>query len=147
KLDKNCNYTGLAVESNEGEEKYLYKREKGGLPGKFITGRIGSIDVKNLKKDLQNVTQRENVSTQSLDKPNVSYERIDRFQKNKIAWIRKSGILKNRESIKKIPEDNARLLKSVTDEIISKQDKIMKDFSDKILNGEYGEILLTVKID
>lgn len=141
KLDKNCKYTGLTVENNEGEDKYLYKREKGGLPGKFITGRIGSIDIKNLKKNLQQV------STQSSDKPNVFSDAIDRFKKNKIAWMKRSGILKNIETMKKIPNDSVYLLKSMTNEIISQQDKIMKDLSDKILNGDYGDILLTVKID
>jgi hypothetical protein len=53
RMNTNCKYLGIAIENNEGEERYLYKRERGGLPGKFITGRIGGIDMSKLKKNLQ----------------------------------------------------------------------------------------------
>jgi CRISPR-associated Csh1 family protein len=141
KLDKECRYMGLIVENNEGEERYLYKREKGGLPGKFLTGRIGSLDMRNLKKSLH-----KSLSTISAES-GFSSEVIDKFKKNKVSWVKKSGIMKNIEAIKKIPSENGNLLKAIVNEIISQQDQIMNDISDKVLNGDYRDILLTVKVD
>ena len=136
KLDKRCKYAGMTVEDNQGEEKYLYKRETGGLPGKFITGRIGRIDLQNLKKNLK----------LSKTKDPVALAGIDKFKKNKIGWVKKPTILRNETALANIPEKSAVLLKLIVDEIVSKQDKIMDDLSERVERGEYGDILLTTKI-
>lgn len=135
KLDNDCNYTGITIEDNKGEERYLYKREKGGLPGKFITGRIGAMDLKKLKTNLQKLKSDPTVQ-----------EKIDDFKEKKITWIQKPSILRNSKAIEKIPQQNALLLKSIVQEVTARQDKIMKELSNLILHADYGDILLTVKV-
>lgn len=141
KMDNNCKYIGLTVEDNEGEERYLYKREMGGLPGKFITGRIGVMNLKNLKKNLQELNDE---SRQAVKKK--ALEEIDDFRKKKIAWVQKPSILENRKAIEKIPPKSAILLKSIVQEVIRRQDEIMKEISDLVLHANYGDILLTVRV-
>ncbi|MDQ6722674.1 MAG: TM1802 family CRISPR-associated protein, partial [Thermoproteota archaeon] len=71
---------------------------------------------------------------------------VEKFKKNKVSWIKKSGILKNKSLIKKIPQQSQKILSNIVSEIMAKQDEIMHEISQKILDGDYGEILLTVKI-
>lgn len=137
-LNKDCKYAGVTSEDNKGEEKYLYKREKGGLPGKFITGRIGAMDLKNLKRSLQRLGEKKS------DKS--ALDQISKFKEKKIAWVQRPSILRNDKAIAKIPPKSAQLLKSITAEVIKRQDSIMKDLSKLILHGDYDEVLLTVKI-
>ena len=137
-LNKDCKYIQLTIEDNKGEEMYLYKREKGGLPGKFITGRIGGVDLKNLKKSLQKLNEKKSDRT--------ALEQINKFKERKIAWVQRSSILRNNKAIEKIPPKSADLLQSITEEVIKCQDKIMKDFSKLVSHQDYDEILLTVKV-
>lgn len=137
-LNKDCKYSGVTLEDNKGEEKYLYKREKGGLPGKFITGRIGAMDLKNLKRNLQRLREKKS------DK--LALDQINKFKEKKIAWVQKPSILRNDKAIAKIPPKSAHLLKSITNEVIKRQDSILKELSKLVLRGDYDEVLLTVKL-
>ncbi len=132
-ISNGIEYNGIGVEENKGEEYYLYKREKGGLPGKLITGRIGSMDITNLRQNLTKTGER-------------SQEEIVKFQKKKITWVKKSGILKNEVALQTIPPESSKLLKDIVTAIVQNQDQIMKDFCDIIKNGQFKEILLTVKL-
>lgn len=140
KLDKNCKYVGLTVESKTDEELYLYKRAKEGLPGKFITGRISRIDLLAIKRLL----------TKSEGKPkklvgNLEYEK---FKKNKIGWVNKPLILRDQEILKQIPKKSSLILDGIIKEIIKKQDKIMHDFCILVSQGDYKkDVLLTVKVN
>jgi CRISPR-associated Csh1 family protein len=137
-LNKDCKYVGLTSEDNKGEEKYLYKREKGGLPGKFITGRIGAIDLKNLKRNLKRLSEKKS------DKSALA--EINKFKEKKIAWVQRPSILRNDKAIAKIPPKSAHLLKSITEEVTRRQESIMKELSKLVLRGDYDEVLLTVKV-
>lgn len=137
-LNKDCKYVRLTVENNEGEERYLYKRKMGGLPGEFITGRIGAVDLKKLKKNLQILKKKPS--------DNNALKEVDTFKKKKIAWVQKPSILRNNKAIEKIPPKSANLLKSIVEEIVKRQDKIMKELSELVLHQDYDEVLLTVKI-
>jgi CRISPR-associated Csh1 family protein len=138
RMDENCHYLGLAVENNEGEGTYLYKREKGGLPGKFITGRIGGLEMTKLKKNLQKFAE----DPTNRDLLSI----LDEFKEKKIAWVRKPSILRDSNVLGKIPPGSRQLLRLVVEEIVSHKDTIMKDIGEKVLQGDYGEILLTVKV-
>lgn len=137
-LNSKCKYTKLSVEPNAGEDRYLYRREKGGLPGKFITGRIGAFDIRNLKKL---ITQNSgNYSKISKDSD------FNSFVKKKIAWVDRPSILKDEVALSRIPKSSQRILESLVKEIMKKHDRIAKDFCKTLSKGEYGEILVTVKI-
>jgi len=137
-LNSKCKYTKLSVEKNDGEDRYLYRREKGGFPGKFITGRIGGFDIRNLKKLItQNSSNYSKISKDSD---------FQNFVKKKIAWVDRPAILKDEAALGRIPKSSQRILESLVKEIMKKQDRIAKDFCKTISNGEYGEILVTVKI-
>jgi|GEM_PF-1646858 len=137
-LNSKCKYAKFSVEKNAGEDRYLYRREKGGLPGKFITGRIGAFDVRNLKKLItQNSGNYSKISKDSDFK---------NFVKKKIAWIDRPSILKDEAALGRIPKSSQRILESLVNEIMKKQDRIAKDFCKKLSKGEYSEILVTVKI-
>jgi hypothetical protein len=121
RMDDNCRYLGLTIENNQGEDRYLYKREKGGLPGKFLTGKIRGDDMNNLKKNLQQLSQ------DTANQADLLLS-LTKFKKNKIAWVKKQAILKNKNMLEKIPRSSVELLRSIVEEIIAQQDRIMDDF-------------------
>lgn len=137
-LDSKCKYVKLSVERNAGEGRYLYRREKGGLPGKFITGRIGAFDIRNLKRLItQNSGNYSKISKDSQFKS---------FVKKKIAWVDRPSILKDEAALKRIPKFSQTVLESLVKEIMKKQDRIANDFCKTLSKGDYSEILVTVKI-
>jgi CRISPR-associated protein, Cas8b/Csh1 subtype I-B len=58
----------------------------------------------------------------------------------------KSRILKDKNAIKNIPKKSARLLKSIMKEIVAKQNRIFNDFCKKLSQGNYTDILVTIKV-
>lgn len=125
-------YKRLSLEENKGEHFYLYKRELGGAPGKFITGRINALAVKELKK--------------AISKNNLDEETILTFKKNKVCWVSKSRAVNEDRFLALLPEDSRKILNDIVREIINKQDQIMKDICHKIRTSELGTVLLTVKL-
>lgn len=137
-LDSKCKYVKLSVERNAGEHRYLYRREKGGLPGKFITGRIGAFDIRNLKRL---ITQHSSKYSRISKDPDFK-----NFVKKKIAWVDRPSILRDEAALERIPKSSQTILKSLVREIMKKQDRIANDFCKTLSKGDYGEILITVKI-
>lgn len=125
-------YKRLSLEENKGEHFYLYKRELGGAPGKFITGRINALAVKELKK--------------AISKNNPDKETISTFKKNKVCWVSKSRAVNEDRFLVLLPEDSRKILNGIVREIINKQDQIMKDICHKVRTSELGAVLLTVKL-
>ena len=113
------------------ESKYLYKRAKEGKrPGKFFTCIVRKKDLGKLKKNVE----------------------IDIF---KWKYITKKELYESHLDLQhtliskdcKVPQKNIDLLHCFRQEIILKQDLIIDKLRNIILQGNYGDSMLTYKID
>ena len=139
-MDNTCNYIGLKVDENSGnEEKYLFKISKdGNKNGTFMTGEIKEYRINELKNVIKG---NEN------DPENLEYYKFKTdFKRKQILWIEHQGILTDNSTLSKIPIESQKLLKAMVNEVNKKQDQILQDISQKVLEGNYKNILLTYKI-
>ena len=140
-MDDNCQYLGINVKENgQDEEKYLFTISKdGNKRGNFMTGLIKFKKVNELKNAIKENEKR------NSDK--AKYYRLkEEFKQKQILWIEHQKILTNKTAHSKIPIESLTLLKKIVLEVVEKQDQIMEDISQKIVEGNYESILLTYKI-
>ncbi len=131
-LDRNSNYMSIELEQRDSDEsKYLYKYAKEGIrPGKFLTCLIPRKDLNDLRNNI----------------------RTDRFRSRFITSVENHRALQEIlarlcfEKSKEIPRESIDLLERTIKEIISKKNIILNDLRNRILNGDYGSILLTYRI-
>lgn len=114
----------------------MYCKDASGKPGLFLSWRVSSTDVKNLKT--------------AIGKKNV--EKIKKFEGNKIKWlaqIKDGKVLSNLKILKDFPaskenEELQRILNSYAKNV----DEIYKEIKEKINSAieKSPELLVTIKI-
>lgn len=137
--DKNGKYLGVTVENNAGGERYLYRRDKSGKPGIFLTGKIPANDMKFIKSRTSATTDFDEL---------LKEDRVKSFVTKKIGWyyFRKS-IPNSSMAMAKVPELNKRLLSTILDEVVANRDNIAKELFRMISQGNYNaDALITIKV-
>jgi hypothetical protein len=141
KLGESLRYESIELEEKKEDKRYLYlyRRDKSGKPGLFLSWRISSTDVKKLKKAVM-----ENDA-----------EKIREFEEKKIKWFACPCPNKEDKGFKsklKILRDSPpakenKLLQQILNAFAENIDKISCDLKEKILAVEKSpELLITIKI-
>ncbi|MEM3191331.1 MAG: TM1802 family CRISPR-associated protein [Candidatus Parvarchaeota archaeon] len=136
--DDNGKYKGVTVEDNAGEERYLYRRDKSGKPGIFLTGRIPANDIKFIKKQISGQKEFDEL---------LKEEKVESFVKKKIGWYSfRKTILDNSDAMVKVPESSRQLLATALDEVTANKYNITKELFRLISQGNYNsDAFITIK--
>ena len=131
-------YKSLSVEENEGGNRYLYRRDKSGKPGAFLTGRIPANDIRYIKARLSK-TNDYNALLEDV--------KVRGFVHKKIGWYSKlKGIMADEDAVANISNEERNLLATALDQITINRDRIAKELFALISNGNYtSDVLITVK--
>ena len=135
KGEKIC-YGGIELEEKNGKKHYLYRRDKSGKPGLFLSWRIPGADVRKLKKAMM----EKDVKT------------VRDFEDKKIKWL----AYKNEKGFKtKLkmsgdfpPARENMWLQQILNAYAENSNKICRDLEEKINSAveESPELLVTIKI-
>lgn len=139
-IGKDVKYEGMSIEEKKAEKRYLYRRDLSGIPGLFLTGKIGVIDVHNFKKSLstlesQGINEKEEAEKQVY---NFIWRKVERL------LICKAVKLGNRKTILGELWDSR--LENIIREIKDNIPEIRKDIIRLIKPMNPQELLLTVKL-
>lgn len=136
KKNKTLYYEGIELEEKKGEKHYLYRRDKSGKPGLFLSWRISGTDVGKLKK--------------AIIKKDA--KKIRDFEDKKIKWLayKNNTGFKSKLKILRdfLPAKENKWLQQILNAYAENLNKICRDLEEKInLAVEKSpELLLTIKI-
>jgi CRISPR-associated Csh1 family protein len=136
--DDNGKYKGVTVEHNTGGERYLYRRDKSGKPGIFLTGRIPANDIRFIKSKVSGTADFDEL---------LKEDKVKKFIEKKIGWysVRKT-ILDNSAAMTNVPESSRQLLATALDDVTTNRDNIAKELFRLISQGNYNsDALITIK--
>ena len=129
-------YKGIELEEKKEEKRYLYRRDKSGKPGLFLSWRISSTDVRKVKK--------------AITEKNV--ETIRDFEDKKIKWLAYKDNEWFESKLKILrdfpPAKENKWLRQILNAYAENLNKICRDLKRKIDTAveESLELLITIKI-
>jgi CRISPR-associated Csh1 family protein len=137
--DDNGKYKGVTVEHNAGGERYLYRRDKSGKPGIFLTGKIPAKDLKLIKS---RVSKNANFDELLRNKD------VDEIVQKKIGWYRRrEKILYNNDALTTVTKESRIILTTILDQVSANKDNIAREIFHLVSQGNYNsDALVTIKI-